>query len=155
MWDWVLVELRDNPTNIISKKAGIIRQNGSIVDPTGSPLTFEVQSDQYYISVRHRNHLMLRSTNPVSLTAGITTNYNLTTAGNSVGAKHLDTSPVVWGMIAGDVNGNGQIQNNDNEDFIDLQIGQTGYRNADIDMDGDVDADDISAWHQNNGLGVQ
>ena len=153
--DWVLVELRDTPTNIVSRKAGLIRQNGSIIDPTGSPLTFEVPSGQYYITVRHRNHLMIRSTNTVSLTAGITTNYNLTAAGNSVGAKLLDSSPVVWGMIAGDVNGNGQIQNNDNEDFIDLQIGQTGYRNADIDMDGDVDADDISAWHQNNGLGVQ
>lgn len=155
--DWVLVELRDknNPSTIVSRKAGLIRQNGSIIDPTGSPLTFQVPSDQYYISVRHRNHLMIRSTSPVSLTAGQTTSYNFTTAGNSVGGKQIDTSPVVWGMIAGDVNGNGQIQNNDNEDFIDLQIGQTGYRSADINMDGIVDANDNTLWHQNNGLGEQ
>lgn len=155
--DWVLVELRDknNPSNIVSRKAGILRQNGSIIDPAGSSLTFEVPSDQYYISVKHRNHLMIRSTNPVSLTAGSTTNYNFTTAGNSIGAKLLDSSPVVWGMIAGDVDGNGQVQNSDNEDFIDLQIGQTGYINADIDMDGDVDSNDNTIWQQNNGRGEQ
>ncbi len=155
--DWVLVELRDknNPLNIVSRKAGIIRQNGSIIDPAGSPLTFEVPTDLYYITVRHRNHLMIRSTNPVSLTAGQTTSYNFTTAGNSVGGKLLDSSPVVWGMIAGDVDGNGQIQNSDNEDFIDSELGQTGYRNADIDMDGDVDANDNTVWQSNNGLGIQ
>lgn len=155
--DWVLVELLDknSPSNVLSRKAGIIRQNGSIIDPAGSPLTFEVPSDQYYISVRHRNHLMIRSTSPVSLTAGQTTSYNFTTAGNSVGGKQIDSSPVVWGMIAGDVDGNGQIQNSDNEDFIELQIGQTGYRNADVDMDGDVDANDNTLWNQNNGIGEQ
>ncbi len=155
--DWVLVELRDknNPSTIVSRKAGLIRQNGSIIDPVGSPITFEVPSDQYYISIRHRNHLMIRSTNPVSLTAGVTTSYNFTTAGNSLGAKLLDSSPVVWGMIAGDVDGNGQVQNSDNEDFIDLQIGQTGYQNADINLDGSVGTNDYSIWQQNNGLGGQ
>ena len=69
--DWVHVELRskDDPTLIFASKSGFILQNGSIVDTDGtSTLNFSLPADDYYISVKHRNHLQILSANPVPLT---------------------------------------------------------------------------------------
>lgn len=156
--DWVLVELRNKNdfSNIVDRKAALILTNGTVIDPNGiSPLTFQVPDDDYYISIRHRNHLTIRSTNTISLSAGMTTFYNFSSAGNSIGGKVIDNSPVVWGMISGDANGNGQIQNNDNEEYWEPQNGLTGYINADYNMDGMVDNNDSLKWTQNNGKATQ
>lgn len=59
--DWVFVELRsklDN-TNIISTRSGLVQRDGDVVDLDGvSGLRFPgIEVDDYYVVVRHRNHL--------------------------------------------------------------------------------------------------
>ncbi len=87
------------------------------------------------------------------------TTYDFTTGssqyyGGTAGAKELQSG--VWGMIAGDGNGNGQVQNNDAEDVWAPANGTAGYLDADFNMNGQVQNNDKEDyWKPNNGKGTQ
>ncbi len=59
--DWIIVEIRDanTPTTIVSSRAALLQSDGDIVDTDGiSALDItNVVSGNYYIAIRHRNHL--------------------------------------------------------------------------------------------------
>ncbi|MEE9439258.1 MAG: hypothetical protein V3V14_09690 [Saprospiraceae bacterium] len=59
--DWVFVELRDknDRTNVIATRSGLLQRDGDIVDLDGiSGLEFPgIDEDYYYIAIHHRNHL--------------------------------------------------------------------------------------------------
>jgi hypothetical protein len=62
--DWVLVELRDklNPSTIIASRSAFVLNNGNIVDTDGfSPVLFPEIAIEYFLSVKHRNHLKVMS----------------------------------------------------------------------------------------------
>lgn len=61
--DWVLIELRDKTNHIFTAKAALLKADGSIVetDGTSSVRFFNVPQANYYIAVRHRNHLAIMS----------------------------------------------------------------------------------------------
>ncbi|MDP2362156.1 MAG: hypothetical protein Q8M94_00145, partial [Ignavibacteria bacterium] len=71
--DWVLVELRNssNPLQVVSRKAAILKNDGSLLNSDGSigvPFS-NVQEGSYYIAIFHRNHLPIMSASPISLSA--------------------------------------------------------------------------------------
>jgi hypothetical protein len=58
--DWVFLELRSklNPANELLTRAALLQRDGDIVDLDGvSPVVFKAKIDDYYIALRHRNHL--------------------------------------------------------------------------------------------------
>jgi len=63
--DWVLLELRDAaaPTTIMARRAAFVREDGMIVDLDGiSNVAFKgVSAGNYFVVIRHRNHLGVRS----------------------------------------------------------------------------------------------
>lgn len=62
--DWVQVELRDknDRTVVVVSRSAFLLQNGNVVDIDGtSPVAFDVSADDYYIAVKHRNHLAVMS----------------------------------------------------------------------------------------------
>ncbi len=63
--DWVLLELRDaaTPSTIIARRAAFVREDGMIVDLDGvSAVSFSsIAAGNYFIAIRHRNHLGVRS----------------------------------------------------------------------------------------------
>jgi len=67
--DWVLVELREDTTStstVVDTRAGFILSDGKIVDVDGnSSLKFNVSDDDYYVVVKHRNHLSVMSSSIV------------------------------------------------------------------------------------------
>ncbi len=69
--DWMLVELRDanDPSIIVATRSALLRKDGQIVDTDGvSAVAFpKVSPGDYYISVRHRNHLGIMTSAPVNL----------------------------------------------------------------------------------------
>lgn len=69
--DWVLVELRDgtDATTTVMQRAALLRKDGTIVDLDGtSALAFkDLLLDDYYVVVRHRNHLGIMSSGVVAL----------------------------------------------------------------------------------------
>ncbi|MEO6038155.1 MAG: hypothetical protein ABIQ93_07055, partial [Saprospiraceae bacterium] len=59
--DWVFLELRSsaNRNTVVATRSALIQRDGDIVDIDGvSPVTFaSTNLGQYYVTVRHRNHL--------------------------------------------------------------------------------------------------
>ncbi|MEM9991394.1 MAG: S8 family serine peptidase, partial [Bacteroidota bacterium] len=65
--DWVLVELRHklDESQIVAQRSAILLSSGDVVDMDGfSPVAFgEVPEDDYFVAIRHRNHLGVLSAN--------------------------------------------------------------------------------------------
>ncbi len=59
--DWIFIELRDknNPVTVLATRSAIVQRDGTVVDIDGSScIRFpSLPIDNYYVAVRHRNHL--------------------------------------------------------------------------------------------------
>ena len=163
--DWVLMELRDsaNPATIVGSRAAFVKKNGNLVeiDPikTGSTdIIFSgVNPGNYYIVIKHRNHLAIMSSTTVALSTTASL-YDFTSSQNK--AYTTGPEPMVnlsagkFGMIAGDCDGSGFI---DIDDFMVIDNGrfQAGYKNPDSNMSGIVDVDDFTFPDNNFFKGTQ
>jgi hypothetical protein len=85
--DWVFLELRDGGTSaVLATRAALLQRDGQIVDVDGTNtktpyVNFAGQlPGNYYISVRHRNHLGVRSASVAALDKTTATAYDFTTA---------------------------------------------------------------------------
>ncbi|MEO8590425.1 MAG: hypothetical protein ABI432_13705 [Flavobacteriales bacterium] len=147
--DWVHVQLRDknDASTVVATRNALVQADGDIMDVDGvSPVRFSAPSDDYFISVHHRNHFGVMSLSTVHLstsvasldfTDGSTVTYG-TEAQTSIGAVLL--------MWCGDVNADGSIkyvgEDNDRDPIL-LVIGgsvptntATGYGATDVNLDG-------------------
>ncbi len=165
--DWVLVELRDavdaslaTSETMIAQQAAFLLNNGSIVGLDGSSiLSFNhtiIQS--LFLVVWHRNHLGIMSANPVLESGGIFT-YDFSTDEGQVysGANgHKEIGTGVWGMISGDANTDGQIDESDKDAVWALQAGNSEFLAGDFTMESQVNNNDKNdIWLLNNGRGTQ
>jgi hypothetical protein len=151
--DWVLMELRTatDTASKVATRAAFLRSNGAIVDLNGnSPVSFtSVPSGNYYVVVRHRNHLAIMSALPVSLSQS-TGLYDFTTAQT----KAYGTLPMIsmatgaYAMCAGDGNASGIVTAADaNSVFGALNV--VGYHLNDINLSGIVTAADVNVIFRN------
>lgn len=72
--DWVFVELRDplDSTQVVETRAALLQSDGDVVAASDgvSPLTFTGRSGQdYFVAVKHRNHMGVMTAAPVTLLA--------------------------------------------------------------------------------------
>ncbi len=65
--DWILVETRDPSINIISQTSAFLKNDGTIVGIDGGPLLLKNAIPSAIISIRHRNHLGVRTINALDL----------------------------------------------------------------------------------------
>ena len=69
--DWVLLELRDplTPALVLASRAALLQRDGDIVDVNGiDPVTFNgTTPGNYYLAVRHRNHLGIMTTSALAM----------------------------------------------------------------------------------------
>jgi hypothetical protein len=161
--DWVLLQLRSiKDGSAIASKSVFLRKDGQIVADDGLSNQVELNASpgSYYVVLKHRNHLAVMSNSAISFSSPPTvTSYDFTTGSNkfyggSAGAVELESN--IWGMIAGDANGNGQIQNNDSENYWKPDNGTAGYKNSDFNMNGQIqNNDNENYWKPNNGRGSQ
>ncbi len=159
--DWVLVELRTSAeaSSKAGQRAGFLLTDGRVVDLDGSsPISFNgLSGSAYYVVVRHRNHLPVMSASAVDFSSG-TGAYDFTNAQNkafgSYAMKELESS--VFGLYAGDADGNGQIANSDTIIRWWPEIGTAGYRMGDFNLNGQVqNSDKFLYWWPNIGIGKQ
>jgi hypothetical protein len=151
--DWVLVELRDasspslaaNATPLTTR-AAFLKSDGYVVDLDGiSSLQFNVSvTDKLFLVIRHRNHLGILSFYPLINNNGVAT-YDFTTGavktfGSVTGNKEIASG--VWGMIAGDGNADGMIDDLDKIAEWESDAGQEGYHFGDYNLDGQVNNQD-------------
>lgn len=150
--DWIMVEVRDknDASTIISTRSALLQRDGDVVDMDGTgALIIGVPEDDYYISVRHRNHLGAMTLNLVHLSSvPILVDFSDgSTATFGVEAQKL-LSPGKYGLWAGNTFNDGTVKytglNND-RDMILQAIGGTvptatisGYLREDVTMEGVV-----------------
>ena len=152
--DWVLVELRSAPSIVTESIAALVSSDGTLRNADGTtPLKFATTSGNYYLSVRHRNHLGVMTANPIAVsttaqtidfTNAATATYgtnaqktgavNAMWAGNATGINSTNPEKVIYAGSGTDV---GAVR------LIALSIGTlgtssvvAGYRNSDLNLDG-------------------
>ena len=160
--DWVLVELRDAtsavdavPATTVARQAGLILSDGSIVATDGSSLVNFNNTivNNLFAVVHHRNHLAIMSANALTLSGDMYI-YDFTTAsGQAYGSNaQKQLSDNIWGMMSGDCDANGTVENEDIFPGWEVDAGKAGYLPADMNLDQQVDNKDKNIyWLPNNG----
>ncbi len=169
--DWVLLEFRkdslDNPHPYY--RNCLLLQDGRIVDVDGhSPVSAakaDMEKGDYYVAIRHRNHLAVVSKNAVDIYPGAAADYlNFSDPKNVVGGasalKPVGFNPdnsILFALIAGDVDGDGKITD------YDLQYSKgealkiwderdrEGYYLFDANMNGIINTRDLNVAWNNRG----
>ena len=110
--DWVVVELRaaNDPTQVVTTAAALLLRNGAVKAPDGyGDVALLTPPGNYYVAVRHRNHLPAMTAAPVPLAFSSApldfSDPNLATYGTH--ARHLSNG--VACLWAGDADGDGRI----------------------------------------------
>ncbi len=149
--DWVSVELRSKADNtlMIAQRAGLVQRDGDVMDLNGeSGLRFKgLEVDDYYVVVRHRNHLGAMTAAPqtpeqlaelIDFTVPTTGFFDFGTSKNifdytGLSQAQLSGSPssnksgylALWG---GDFDANGQIKFTNPDDDLNNLLGNVfGY----------------------------
>lgn len=153
--DWVLVDVRTDlsAASIVGRRAGLIKNTGAIVDTDGvSPLHVTAPNHMdYYIVVRHRNHLSVMSSDKVWLGFDEEVYDFSGSPSQAYGLNAMKLlAPGVYGLYAGEANGDGQISGTDFNLFMDGFFGiATGYVWPDFNLDGQVTGLDFNIFYDN------
>ena len=161
--DYLVLEFRKTLTDPKPfYRTCLLKMDGSIVDLDGkSPVLLAaggISAGDYYLIVRHRNHLSIATENTVGIyPRSITTYVDFTDPnillGRANAVKPIGKKPdgsILWGMIAGDVNHDGVIDSNDqiltwdDRDF-------EGYLTRDINLSGIINTRDLNYSWNNRG----
>lgn len=152
--DWVLVELRNatTPSQVMSTRCGLLQKDGDIVGPDGvSSLVLSALPGNYYVAVRHRNHLGIMTGSAVALSgsaASIDFRQSATPTWGTQARKDLGG---LWGMWCGNVFRDGTASSlkytgssNDRDPILTAVGGTTptavvsGYMREDVNLSGQV-----------------
>jgi hypothetical protein len=152
--DWILVELRTGTasTTKVETRAAFLLKDGTVVDVDGSSdVAFSVATaGDYYIVIRHRNHLAIMSAAVVTLPNATVYDFTtaLTQAYENTAAPMITLGSGVFGMYAGDASANGQVKfsgSGSDRAVIQGVVGAStltnlvnGYYSADLNMNGQV-----------------
>ena len=164
--DWLLLELRETTGNastatsdkIVAQSPCFLLKDGSVVGIDGQRPVNVFHEARYsiYVVLHHRNHLSIMSADPVNTSTGL---YDFTTGsdkayGGASGYKQVAAGE--WGMVSGDGNADGQINNTDKNDVWKPQAGTSGYKASDFNLDSEVNnIDKISLLAPISGIGSQ
>ena len=160
--DWIWVELRDANTNtvIVEGKSALLQRDGDVVALDGSSaLMFGQLADNYYIAIKHRNHLGIMSGSTVALsnTTSVVDFTNGSAATFGTNAQTILGLPNgTFAMWAGDADGDGTLNfSNDgnsilsevlfdpgNTTFSSLFTGANAYYDGDMDLNGNISFQD-------------
>lgn len=166
--DWVLIELRESEGDAstatsdksIQRRAAFLMKDGSVKDIDGSQnlLVVLLLHHNLYIAVFHRNHLSVISANSPPILFG-NCYYDFSLGANqALGGNlgHKEIAPGIWGMIAGDGNGDGAIDGTDKQNYWNATAGINGYFSSDFSMDSQIDNKDKNdLWYPNQGSSTQ
>jgi len=163
--DWVFVELREmgNPATVVHTKNALLYEDGRVIDLNtmqgqNLPLAFhDVNPGDYFVTVRHRNHLDVMSDNALPIIASATTPCHFTDGTHASNFQKVAVfNDLICGQIvfhqlyAADVNNDGVINATDRS-IISNNQGQIGYTLADCELSDLVDGvDQDKAWENRN-----
>jgi len=102
--DWVFVELRseNDSTMVLGTRSALIQRDGDVVDVDGvSNLQFNIPDGNYYVCIKHRNHLGVMTAAPLNFESGTPTILDLTDSDTPTFGEHalqeFQGTMVLWG----------------------------------------------------------
>ena len=153
--DWVLVEVRNSatPATVVARQSALLQRDGDVVAVDGtSTLTFTLTAGNYYVAVKHRNHLGAMTASPVAISAA-TPLVNFTT-GAGYGTNGQAAVGGVYMLWMGNTSGDNRVigagPTNDRNAILAEALSApgnanhnanyivTGYSNGDVNLDGRV-----------------
>jgi hypothetical protein len=136
--DWVLLELRRPYDTIVDIRAALLLKTGQVVDTNMQAGVFfeHVGPGDYYLVVKHRNHMPVMSAQMVALPNTVSYDFSDTTNfppfGNSALAV-IEIDPGMFGMIVGDINQDCMVQysgpGNDRGPILQRIVNESGSTN--------------------------
>jgi hypothetical protein len=149
--DWINVELRkDANGSSFASKSFFLENNGDVVDSsdTDKNLEFDAAPGDYFIVVRHRNHLAVMSASAVALSE-TSDLYDFTTSqSQAYGTNPMKLVGTTYVMYAGDGNQSGIVTAADANAAYGV-INTTGYSTNDVNLSGIVTAADANIVFRN------
>jgi hypothetical protein len=164
--DWVFVELRDptTPATVLETRAALLQADGDVVETDGTSAVYfsSVNCGSFYVGIRHRNHLAVRTSTSVMLT-DVTTVIDFTATTPTYGVAlttvgSIDPRVVITltgggfgkAIYSGDTDNNNTVEAADrNNTWNDRNL--TGYQKNDCSMNATVDAADRNTtWNNRN-----
>lgn len=150
--DWVFVELRSaaDPALVVYSDVALLQRNGQVVSTDGvSALEVMIQPGNYFVAIRHRNHLPMMTANPIPVQNGMglvdfCSNPNQVFGGADAFIQIGSVQCMVMGDVRGDLNLKYVGADNDRDPLLVLLPGAlptsslTGYYSEDTTLDGVV-----------------
>lgn len=161
--DWVFLSLLDaaNPAVKLQTRAAFVQRDGDVVEYDGGtgtfvPVRMPIDEDKsYHLLISHRNHLGIRTAASQLLQDNTVFNYNFTgsqaqayqNAGITTNAAMKNITGSVYGLWAGNVNGNNNVRFSGLGNDFGALVGALGgnqsatlilYSSADVNMNGQV-----------------
>jgi hypothetical protein len=128
------------------------------LDTTANNVRFYgVTSGNYYVVLRHRNHLAVMSATPMNLTATFNPlAYDFSTGqGQAFGDNPLILTGTRCSLICGNAAGSDQVINSTDRVAVRNRLGTNNYDAADVNMDGIVNSSDRVVVRNNLGKSGQ
>jgi len=154
--DWVLVELRNgtNPNEVLAQRAAILLNNGVIRNATGSAtdaVTFTgiASGSNYFISVKHRNHVPVMSATPVQLPNATAYDFTASAAAAANTGQMVQVAAGKYALWAGDFDGNGVVSVHDFNYYTPQVNPALQYADGDLNLDGQVNSNDFDIYRNN------
>ncbi|MBL0106463.1 MAG: hypothetical protein IPP52_03990 [Ignavibacteria bacterium] len=148
--DTIEVELRNNfsPYSLVESATGYLNDSGKCI----LDFHYAVNGVNYFIVFKHRNSIETWSITPGQSFSGDVLNFDFLSSANVYGGNVglIDSVPLWYGILSGDVNQDGIIDGNDLS-LIDNDASNfvTGYVVTDLNGDLFVDAADLSIVDNN------
>lgn len=164
--DWCLVELRDanDSEQILQQKAAWLMADGRVVDIAAKDdanvegVIFEGLEigDNYFVSIKFRNHLAVLSANAISIDHSQILDFTDPSQVLQGGSQLADLGNGVYACFAGDMDGNGVVNVEDFNRFISEISQLNGYLSGDCNLDGAATVTDYN-WYSGNAsvIGVE
>jgi hypothetical protein len=156
--DWVFLELRTGTSGssmVAYTRAALLQADGDIVDMDGTSVVVfpNAIAADYFVAVRHRNHLGFRTDTKIAVSATTPlldfTNGSQLLYGIALLVPINATQNV---MNGGDANMDGSLDGTDSTVWEIQNGGFDDYLlNTDYNLDGSVDGSDSAIWQLNNG----
>jgi len=160
--DWVLVSLRSDESaeSTVGTVAGLLMEDGNVLFIEGFDICNLDPTEDYYVVIEHRNHLVVMSHIQVPIVNG-TISYdfrNRNSFRRILGAGQKEITPGVYCMIAG--NGDQDTGSFDSRDINPNDLTKwlmdngltSSYFLRDFNLSGDVNVADKGLFLINNGL---
>lgn len=149
--DWLIVELRSSTNNaqVVASRYAVLQRDGDIVDLDGnSPVTIVAPADNYYIAIRHRNHLGILSENSYALSPTTTSVDFTSTQTPTYGVdarQNINGTMVMWSANTNFDQQLAYVGSGNDRDQVLVRVGGStptatvsGYYQEDVNMDGTV-----------------